>query len=109
MTNAMPRPLFSEKVIKLALAIPPGRVTTYGRLSKAAGSGNMASQSISGILGKAEAAGVKGIPWHRIVYSGGRIWVNDQQRAARMKLYKKEGIKIDDKDRVVDFDKIVIG
>lgn len=101
--------LFSEKVLKLALAIPPGRVITYGRLAKAAGAGGMASQSITGILAKAYKAGVKNIPWHRIVYADGRIWVDGKHRAERMRLYKKEGIKIDKNDRVVDFDKIVLG
>ncbi len=44
---------FSEKVVELALSIPKGRVTTYGRIAVAAGAGPMASQSITAILGKA--------------------------------------------------------
>lgn len=97
---------FGEMVVELALTIPPGRVTTYGDLARAAGGTPMTAQSITGILGKAEKSGIKGIPWHRIVYAGGRIWVNDEHRAERMKLYKKEKIKIDEKDRVVDFESI---
>lgn len=99
---------FSERVLKLALSIPPGRVTTYGALARAAGAGPMASQSITGILWKAEQKGVKGIPYHRIIYADGRIWVDDEHRAKRMKLYKKEGITIDEKDRVVDFEKLLV-
>ncbi len=97
---------FSERVVELALTIPPGRVTTYGDLARAAGGTPITAQSITGILGKAEMAGQKGIPWHRIVYSGGKIWVNDEQRSERMRLYKKENIEIDEKDRVVDFEEI---
>ncbi|MBI4086589.1 MGMT family protein [Candidatus Kaiserbacteria bacterium] len=99
---------FSERVVALARSIPKGRVTTYGDLARACGAGPMASQSITAILGKARQKGVKDIPFHRIVYAGGKIWIDDECRAARMKLYKKEGITIDDRDRVVDFDEIRI-
>lgn len=94
---------FSERVVEMALTIPPGRVTTYGDLARAAGGTPMTAQSISGILGKAEKNGIKGIPWHRIVYSNGRIWIDDANRVERMRLYKKEKIKIDEKGRVEDF------
>ena len=99
---------FSERVIELALAIPPGRVTTYGRLARRAGSGGMASQSITGILCRAEDRGVRGIPWHRIVYADGRVWLNEQCTPKRMALYKKEGIKIDKKGRIIGFDDILL-
>jgi methylated-DNA-protein-cysteine methyltransferase related protein len=94
---------FSQRVVKLALAIPPGRVSTYGALAKAAGAGPMASQSITGILARAWENGEKGIPFHRIVYSDVRIWVNEEYRKRRLALYKKEGIEVDAKDRIVDF------
>ena len=99
---------FSDRVVKLALSVPPGRVTTYGALSRAAGGGGMAAQSITTILSKAWENGEKKIPFHRIVYSDGRIWVNDEYRKKRMALYKKEGIEVDKKDRIVDFqDKLI--
>ena len=94
---------FSERVVRLARSIPKGRVTTYGRLARAAGAGAMASQSITSILGKAWERGVKDIPWHRIVYADGHIWVNAAHRSERMRLYKQEGIKLDKHDRIVDF------
>ena len=98
---------FSQRVVKLALSIPKGRVTTYGRIAKAGGAGGMASQSITTILGKASQAGEKGIPFHRIVYADGKVWINDEYRAKRLKLYKKEGISVDKKDRIKDFRKIL--
>lgn len=67
----------------------------------------MAAQSITTILSKAWDQGVHDIPWHRIVYADGRIWVDDMHRAERMKLYKKEGIKIDANDRIVNFARII--
>ncbi len=105
-TNLMKkRNVFSEKVIRYALEIPKGRVTTYGRLARAAGGGTMASQSITSILWKAEQRGVKGIPYHRIVYADGRVWMSKEHRAERLRLYKKEGIKLDEDDRIIDFKK----
>lgn len=97
---------FSERVVELALSIPKGRVTTYGDLARAAGGTPMTAQSVSGILGKAEDNGVKGIPWHRIVYADGRVWLPDEHREARLKLYQKEKITLDEKNRVIDFDDI---
>lgn len=96
-------PTFSERVLKLALSIPPGRVTTYGRIARAAGGGTMASQSITTILGKAYDQGEKNIPWHRIVYADGHIWVDAKHRKERLRLYKQEGIKFDHKDRIMNF------
>ena len=99
---------FSERVLKLALSIPPGRVATYGRISVAAGGGQMASQSITTILGKAYAAGERGIPFHRIVYADGRVWADGEHRAERLKLYRKEGIALDANDRIRNFRDILI-
>ncbi len=94
---------FSEKVIELAVKIPKGKITTYGRLAGRAGGGAMSSQSISGILGKAERAGYI-IPWHRIVYANGKIWIDDTCRTERMKLYKQEKIEIDEQGKIKDFE-----
>jgi methylated-DNA-protein-cysteine methyltransferase related protein len=98
---------FSERVLKIALAIPQGRVTTYGRIARAAGAGPMASQSITSILGKAWDRGEKGIPFHRIVYADGHIWVDAKHRKARVKIYKQEGIELDAKDRIKNFRSIL--
>lgn len=94
---------FSDRVIALAQSVPPGRVTTYGRIAIAAGGGPMASQSITAILGKAHMAGIKNIPFHRIVYANGSIWIDDTHRSARLALYKKEGITLTKDSKVADF------
>lgn len=99
----VPRDTFSSRVIKLALSVPPGKVTTYGALARAAGAGPMASQSITAILGKAWDAGEKKIPFHRIVYSDGRVWIDDAHRAKRLALYKKEKILLDNRSRIINF------
>lgn len=98
---------FSDRVLKLALSIPKGRVSTYGRIAKAAGAGPMASQSITAILGKAWQAGNHKIPWHRIVYADGRVWTDESHKGERLKLYKKEKIEVDDKGRIKNFNKVL--
>lgn len=98
---------FSERVVQIALSIPKGRVTTYGHIARAAGGGNMASRSVTGILGKAYVAGEKKIPFHRIVYAGGKVWINESHREERMKKYASEKIKIDKKGKVVDFEELL--
>lgn len=94
---------FSERVVEIAKEIPKGRVTTYGRIARAAGAGPMASQSITAILGKAYEAGEKNIPFHRIVYADGKVWLSDKYAKTRLALYKKEGIKLDKNNRIENF------
>ncbi len=98
---------FSERVVEASLTVPPGRVTTYGRLARACGAGPMASQSITAILGKAYQEGEKNIPFHRIVYADGSIWTSPEYHAKRMKLYKKEGIEVNEKNKIKNFNNIV--
>lgn len=95
---------FSQRVYDLVLSIPEGRVTTYGAIAKAAGGGAMAARSISGILDK--APNPKSIPWHRIVYAGGRVWMSPEYEKIRNKLYKREGIILNDRGYIVDFEEI---
>lgn len=99
---------FSERVVKIALSIPRGRVTTYGRIARAAGGGNMASQNITSILGKAWDHGEKNIPFHRIVYADGHIWIDDTHHKERMKRYKEEGIELDAKNHIKNFREILL-
>lgn len=96
---------FSERVVELALSIPKGRVTTYGAIARAAGGGGQAARSVMAILGKAYDAGEKNIPFHRIVYAGGRAWLAPEYSTRRLALYKKENLKLDAKGFIVDFEK----
>jgi len=99
---------FSERVLRLALSIPKGKVTTYGGLAKGAGGGPRSAMSITSILSRAYKKGNHDIPFHRIVYSDGKIWVNESHREQRLKLYEEEGIELDSRDRIVNFNDIVI-
>lgn len=107
MTKKKQGKTFSLRVVEAALSIPTGRVTTYGRLARACGAGPMASQSITGILAKAYNEGETTIPFHRIVYANGSIWINDQYHSKRIKLYKKEGIEIDKNNKIKNFNDVL--
>ncbi len=99
---------FSDRVIKLALSIPSGRVTTYGAITHAAGGAHRQAQSITTILGKAYQNGQKDIPFHRIVYSDGRVWTNNEIDLKRKALYKEEGLELDSKNKIKNFkDKLI--
>ncbi len=87
--------------------IPKGKVVTYGAIARAAGGGAMAAQSVTAILGKAYDVGETRIPFHRIVYAGGRVWLDDKHRAQRLRLYKTEGIALDAKGYIQNFDGVV--
>lgn len=93
---------FSERVVALALEIPEGRVTTYGTLARAAGGGAMASRSVTSILAK--FPNQRAIPWHRIVYAGGKVWLTDANETKRRKLYKREGIAVNQKGIITNFE-----
>ena len=97
---------FSERVIEAALSIPSGSVATYGDIARVCGGGGQAARSISGILGRAQKKGVVGIPWHRIVYSGGKVWTCNKVDIERSKLYEKEGILVTEKGYIQDFNLI---
>lgn len=98
---------FSDRVVDIALHIPKGRVTTYGRIARAAGGGALSAQSVTNILAKAYHEGVREIPFHRIVYADGRVWLDPEHSKERLLLYKKERIELDEKGRIKNFYEVV--
>ncbi|MCL4384342.1 MGMT family protein [Patescibacteria group bacterium] len=96
---------FSKNLWRLALTIPPGRVTTYATLCVAAGGHPRMAQMVTYILGK--SPDVDKIPWHRIVYSDGKVWLSPKYDKMRRELYKKEGIELDDQNRIKNFEHII--
>ena len=96
---------FTQNVWKLARSIPQGRVTTYGLLAVTAGGHPMMARMVTSVLSKAPDA--DSMPWHRIVYADGRVWLSPTYEKIRRKLYKKEGIRLDKNNRIIDFEKKV--
>jgi methylated-DNA-protein-cysteine methyltransferase-like protein len=96
---------FSQRVWELATSIPEGRVTTYGILARAAGGGAQSARSVTGILSKAPNRGA--IPFHRIVYSSGVVWIAPEYEEERRELYAQEGIDVDARGRIENFEDVL--
>ena len=97
---------FSERVVQAALDIPFGRVASYGDIARVCGGGGQAARSISGILGRAYKNGEKNVPFHRIVYSNGRVWLSGNYNHERTRRFKQEGIIVNSKGYIENFENI---
>jgi len=58
-----------ERILASARAIPPGRVTSYGRLAVHAGFPRGARLAVAALRGADDET----VPWHRILRADGRI------------------------------------
>ena len=96
--------LFSQRVWEIATAIPEGRVMTYSGLARAASGGPLAARSITNILSK--APNQSAIPYHRIVYADGRVWLSTAYEKKRRALYRREGIRINARGYIEDFEEV---
>lgn len=67
--------------------IPHGRVSTYGAIAKAAGYPRCA-RHVSKVLNQ-----VRGLPWQRVLGSGGRISLRGELALEQRFLLESEGVK----------------
>jgi methylated-DNA-protein-cysteine methyltransferase related protein len=67
--------------------VPRGRVSTYGAIAKAAGYPRCA-RHVSRVLRQ-----VKGLPWQRILGSGGRISLRGESALEQRFLLEAEGVR----------------
>ena len=81
-----------EPVYAVTKKIPRGRVTTYGALARALGTRGGARA-----VGHAMAAcpSGRGIPWHRVVGSGGHLLIREPYAGLQRRLLEAEGIAIE--------------
>jgi methylated-DNA-protein-cysteine methyltransferase-like protein len=77
---------FEDAVIAVISSLEPGDVVTYGEVAAEAGYPG-AARAVGTILRKSE-----GLPWWRVVGSGGRIRTPDPQRQIR--LLTDEGVLV---------------
>lgn len=75
---------FTERVIEVILAIPRGRVMTYGGVAKDAGDPRRARQVVRILHSCSEKYD---LPWHRIVNAKGKTAFAEQDR-----LLMEEGV-----------------
>ena len=74
---------------KTVCRIPRGKVATYGEVASAAGYAGSARQ-VAWALRNAED---KGIPWHRVLGSGGRILLPGEAGYLQRRLLDLEGVR----------------
>ncbi len=91
-TNANP---FSSKVYRILGKVPPGKVTTYGALARAAGN-SKAAHAVGAVL-RANPHPIV-VPCHRVVMSDGRIggYGGKDGSSRKIALLKKEGVEVVD-------------
>jgi methylated-DNA-protein-cysteine methyltransferase-like protein len=77
-------------VYRFVKRIPRGRVITYGQLARA-----IKLRGGARSAGRAMAAcpGGRGIPWHRVLGSGGRLLIREPQASLQRKLLVAEGVR----------------
>ena len=86
---------FEESVVGVISSLQPGDVVTYGEVAAEAGYPG-AARAVGTVLAKSE-----GLPWWRVVGSGGSLRTPDRARQAR--LLADEGVLVID-NRVATFD-----
>jgi methylated-DNA-protein-cysteine methyltransferase-like protein len=74
------------RIVRSIRALPKGRVSTYGAVARAAGWPGAARQVVH-VLRQ-----VPGLPWHRVVGSGGAIKLPGEQAAEQRFRLRMEGV-----------------
>jgi len=103
-TSPPQRHEFEQQVWGIVRQIPPGKVTTYGRIAEMIDPpGNMALKDYLAFgarwVGGAMAGCPSDVPWQRVINAQGKISVRrgaDEQR----KLLEAEGVQFDERQRV---------
>jgi len=88
----------TKKIIEQILAVPKGKVCSYGDIAKRAGIPNGARQTVRVLHAMSEKYN---LPWYRIIRSDGKIGLDGEGKALQIKLLRKEGVKVS-KDGQVD-------
>lgn len=82
---------FTEIVCSLLDSVPKGNVVSYGSLAAAAGSPRAARQIVRILHTQSRK---RGLPWHRVVASGGRIALPDNEGGNLQRgLLEAEGVE----------------
>jgi methylated-DNA-protein-cysteine methyltransferase-like protein len=100
------RTAYFKLVWELARQIPPGKVSTYGRIADfippPKGMSVQAYRARGArMVGGAMAACPEDVPWQRVINSQGKVSLRQGEGGELQRvLLEEEGIEFDDKDRV---------
>lgn len=103
----MSKPSFYEQVYKVAQRIPPGKVTSYGRIALMLGRPH-AARAVGYALSALSAPDSNEpytsatVPWQRVVNNKGRISIHHREHAAQeqARLLQAEGVAVDEHGRI---------
>ena len=93
--------LFYRKVYAVVRQIPPGQVTSYGRVADMIGHPGAARQvgyAMSALRNWGEDPAYQDIPWQRVVGHSGKIVIKggEHSRHYQAELLRAEGVAVDD-------------
>lgn len=93
--------LFYQKVYAVVRQIPPGMVTSYGRVAEMIGHSGAARQvgyAMSALRNWADDPEFQDIPWQRVVGHSGKIVIKggEHSRDYQAELLRAEGVAVDD-------------
>jgi len=91
----------TRKIIKQILAVPRGKVSSYGTVAAKAGLVNGARQTVRTLHTMSEKYA---LPWHRIVRAGGVVALEGEGKALQITLLRGEGVKVS-KEGKIDMEK----
>jgi len=91
----------TKKIIEQILAVPRGKVSSYGAVAAKAGLKNGARQTVRVLHSMSEKYV---LPWHRIIRADGRIALEGEGRTLQITLLRGEGVKVS-KDGKIDMKK----
>jgi len=88
----------TRKIIEQILAVPKGKVSSYGGIALKAGLKNGARQTVRVLHSMSEKYS---LPWYRIVRSNGSIALAEGEgRELQIKLLRREGVKVQNNGKV---------
>ena len=89
----------SRRIVDQILAIPKGKVSSYGAIARAAGLPNGARQTVRVLHSLSEK---HNLPWYRVVRSNGSISLNEGEgKELQISLLRSEGVEVSP-DGIVD-------
>ena len=91
---------FAEKVYSLCRKIPKGKISTYKIIGKKLGGKGQVYRAVGRALNRNKS---KKVPCHRVIKSDGSVGGFAKGAKAKIRLLKKEGIKI--KNNKIDLKK----
>lgn len=89
--------IFTEKVYRVVLKIPKGKVMSYQKVAKLAGN-KKAARAVGNIMNRHN---VKGLPCHRVIASNGKIGGYRWGIKKKLAILKKEGVGFDKNGKLV--------